>query len=46
MVGYKNLVAAGGSFHEASERAQLRLEDRDCVVRDGVTCYFRFTVWR
>jgi hypothetical protein len=44
VVGYEELVAAGGEFAEARARAQLRLEGKDYVVRDGEICHFRFNV--
>jgi GTP-binding protein YchF len=42
--GYDELVAAHGSFAELRARAQLRLEGKDYVVRDGEVCHFRFNV--
>jgi hypothetical protein len=44
VVGYEELVAAGGSFAEVRARGQLRLEGKDYVVRDGEICHFRFNV--
>jgi ribosome-binding ATPase len=42
--GYDELVAANGSFADLRARAQLRLEGKDYVVRDGEICHFRFNV--
>jgi ribosome-binding ATPase YchF (GTP1/OBG family) len=44
VVGYDELVAAGGSFAEVRARAQLRLEGKDYTVQDGEVCHFRFNV--
>lgn len=44
VVGYDELVAANGSLSETRARAQLRLEGKDYVVRDGEICHFRFNV--
>jgi len=44
VVGYDELVAAGGSLAEVRARGQLRLEGKDYVVRDGEVCHFRFNV--
>jgi hypothetical protein len=43
VIGYEELVAAGGSFAEARARGQLRLEGKDYIVRDGEICHFRFS---
>jgi ribosome-binding ATPase len=42
VVAWDALVEAGG-YNEARERAQLRVEGRDYVVRDGDVVTFRFT---
>jgi ribosome-binding ATPase YchF (GTP1/OBG family) len=44
VVGYDELVVAGGSFAEVRARGQFRLEGKDYVVRDGEVCHFRFNV--
>src|SRR5262245_13648166 len=44
VVGYDELVAAGGSMATVRERGQFRLEGKDYVVQDGEVCHFRFNV--
>ncbi|MET0852605.1 MAG: DUF933 domain-containing protein [Candidatus Rokuibacteriota bacterium] len=44
VVGYEELVAAGGSMAAVRERGQFRLEGKDYVVQDGEICHFRFNV--
>jgi len=44
VVGYDELVAAGGSMASVRERGQFRLEGKDYLVRDGEICHFRFNV--
>jgi len=44
VVGYEELVAAGGSMATVRERGQFRLEGKDYLVRDGEICHFRFNV--
>ncbi len=44
VVGYEELVAAGGSMASVRERGQFRLEGKDYPVRDGEICHFRFNV--
>jgi ribosome-binding ATPase len=44
VVGYDQLVAAGGSMASVRERGQFRLEGKDYLVRDGEICHFRFNV--
>jgi GTP-binding protein YchF len=44
VVGYEELVAAGGSMATVRERGQFRLEGKEYVVRDGEVCHFRFNV--
>jgi GTP-binding protein YchF len=44
VVGYDELIAAGGSMATVRERGQFRLEGKDYVVRDGEICHFRFNV--
>ena len=44
VVTYEDLVAAEGSMAVARDRAQLRLEGKDYLVRDGEVCHFRFNV--
>jgi len=44
VVGYDELVAAGGSMATIRERGQFRLEGKDYLVRDGEICHFRFNV--
>jgi GTP-binding protein YchF len=46
VVGYGELVAAGGSLAAARERGQLRLEGKDYVVKDGEIVHVRFNVSR
>jgi ribosome-binding ATPase YchF (GTP1/OBG family) len=42
VTGWEDLVRAGG-YAAARERALLRVEGRDYVVRDGDVVTFRFT---
>ena len=44
VVGYEELIAAGGSMASVRERGQFRLEGKDYLVRDGEICHFRFNV--
>jgi len=44
VVGYDELIAAGGSMATVRERGQFRLEGKEYVVRDGEVCHFRFNV--
>jgi hypothetical protein len=44
VVGYDELIAAGGSMAVVRERGQFRLEGKDYLVRDGEICHFRFNV--
>jgi GTP-binding protein YchF len=44
VVGYEELVAAGGSMATVRERGRFRLEGKEYVVRDGEVCHFRFNV--
>jgi hypothetical protein len=44
VVGYGELVAAGGSMALVRERGQFRLEGKDYIVQDGEICHFRFNV--
>src|SRR5262245_40932242 len=44
VVGYDELLAAGGSMATVRERGQFRLEGKDYVVQDGEICHFRFNV--
>jgi GTP-binding protein YchF len=44
VVGYEDLIAAGGSMAAVRERGQFRLEGKEYVVRDGEVCHFRFNV--
>jgi len=44
VVGYDDLVAAGGSMALVRERGQFRLEGKDFTVQDGLVCHFRFNV--
>jgi ribosome-binding ATPase len=44
VVGYDELVAAGGSLADTRARGQLRLEGKDYIIRDGEVCHFRFNV--
>jgi ribosome-binding ATPase len=44
IVGYDELVSAGGSMATVRERGQLRLEGKDYPVRDGEICHVRFNV--
>ena len=44
VVGYEDLIAAGGSMATVRERGQFRLEGKEYVVRDGEVCHFRFNV--
>ncbi len=46
VVGYDDLVAAGGSMALVRERGQFKLEGKEYVVRDGEVCHFRFNVAR
>jgi ribosome-binding ATPase YchF (GTP1/OBG family) len=46
VVGYEELLAAGGSMAAVRERGQFRLEGKDYPVRDGEICHFRFNVGR
>ncbi len=46
VVGYEELVGAGGSLAAARERGQLRLEGKDYVVEDGEIVHVRFNVSR
>ena len=44
VVGYDELIAAGGSMAAVREKGQFRLEGKDYVVLDGEICHFRFNV--
>jgi ribosome-binding ATPase YchF (GTP1/OBG family) len=44
VTSYDDVIAAGGSFADIRAKAQLRLEGKDYVVRDGEICHFRFNV--
>ena len=44
VVGYDELIAAGGSMAAVRERGQFRLEGKDYILRDGEICHFRFNV--
>jgi GTP-binding protein YchF len=44
VVGYEELVVAGGSMATVRERGQFRLEGKEYVVRDGEVCHFRFNI--
>jgi ribosome-binding ATPase YchF (GTP1/OBG family) len=44
VVTYDDLIAVEGSMAAARDRAQLRLEGKDYLVRDGEVCHFRFNV--
>ncbi|HET8576876.1 MAG TPA: DUF933 domain-containing protein [Methylomirabilota bacterium] len=44
VVGYDELIAAGGSMATVRERGRFRLEGKEYVVRDGEICHFRFNV--
>ncbi len=44
VVGYDELVAAGGSMATVRERGQFRLEGKDYVVEDGEIFHVRFNV--
>ena len=44
VVGYDELVAAGGSMATVRERGQFRLEGKDYVVQDGEIFHVRFNV--
>ena len=44
VVGYEELIAAGGSMATVRERGQFRLEGKEYVVRDGDVINFRFNV--
>jgi GTP-binding protein YchF len=44
VVGYDELIAAGGSMAAVRERGQFRLEGKEYIVRDGEICHFRFNV--
>ncbi len=44
VVGYDELIAAGGSMATIRERGQFRLEGKEYLVRDGEICHFRFNV--
>ena len=44
VVGYDELIAAGGSMATVRERGQFRLEGKEYVVADGEICHFRFNV--
>jgi GTP-binding protein YchF len=44
VVGYDELIAAGGSMAAVRERGQFRLEGKEYPVRDGEICHFRFNV--
>jgi hypothetical protein len=46
VVGYEELIAAGGSLAAARERGLLRLEGKEYPLRDGEICHFRFNVAR
>lgn len=43
VVYWENLIA-DGSWNSAKEKAHLRIEGKDYVVKDGDTVYFRFNV--
>ncbi len=43
VVAYDDMVAAAGSWVELRARAQVRLEGKDYIVRDGEICHFRFS---
>jgi len=44
VVGYDELISAGGSMATVRERGQFRLEGKEYPVRDGEICHFRFNV--
>jgi hypothetical protein len=44
VVGYDELIAAGGSMATVRERGQFRLEGKEYIVQDGEICHFRFNV--
>jgi hypothetical protein len=44
VVTYDDILAVDGSMAAARDRAQLRLEGKDYLVRDGEVCHFRFNV--
>jgi GTP-binding protein YchF len=44
VVGYEDLVAAGGSMAHAREHGHFRLEGKEYIVHDGEVCHFRFNV--
>jgi ribosome-binding ATPase YchF (GTP1/OBG family) len=44
VVGYDELIAAGGSMAAVREKGQFRLEGKDYIVQDGEICHFRFNV--
>src|SRR4029453_17970969 len=44
VVGYEELVAAGGSMAAVRERGQFRLEGKDYIVQDGEVWHFPFNV--
>ena len=44
VVGYDELIAAGGSMAAVREKGQFRLEGKDYLVQDGEICHFRFNV--
>ncbi len=43
VVSYQDLIKAG-SFAEARNQGELRLEGKDYIVNDGDVCYFKFNV--
>ena len=43
VVSYQDLIEAG-SFGEARNEGELRLEGKDYIVNDGDVCYFKFNV--
>jgi hypothetical protein len=44
VVGYDELIAAGGSLAAVRERGQFRLEGKEYVIQDGEICHVRFNV--
>jgi len=44
VVGYDELIAAGGSMADLKQKGRLRLEGKDYPVKDGEICHFRFSV--
>ena len=43
VVSYQDLIEAG-SFGEARNQGELRLEGKDYIINDGDVCYFKFNV--